>query len=324
MNIRRLVPRHRRTLKDWRLVLVARQYLKCVAFLCVETATGITPRATGFFVVYERDDQLIVYLVTAAHNIYKARAAGCDKLVARVNREDGGTPIALDIPHEAWTCSPLTDVAVVRMTDEEFLEADIYPRWSDWLATDKWIKDWHVGTGDPVIIPGLFTQIKTQQIQPILRFGRISMMPEEKIGITIVDDETVTKVDAYLVEALSRGGVSGSPVFVVCDPHDRGWVFDDSEGWWGDKQPDDDPIRLLGLVHGHYDVHTGEDSFAPQLMGDYELNSGIAVVIPAQAITALLELPEVREEREVAFAQGAEERSNRWQPNSPPLTRKDR
>jgi hypothetical protein len=106
-------------------------------------------------------------------------------------------------------------------------------------------------------------------------------MPRETIGARLDPaSDHKTPVDAYLVEARSWGGHSGSPVFVYFPPDRELGVISVGGG---------PRIMLLGLVHGHYELPQPVDLTGDIFgSGKVSMNAGIAVVIPAQAITELL------------------------------------
>ncbi len=106
---------------------------------------------------------------------------------------------------------------------------------------------------------------------PIVRMGNIAMMPDEPVPTR------TGAIDAYLIEARSIGGLSGSPAFVrrtVSAGIGRSY--------------------LLGLMHGHWDVppEARDDEVA---QADEEaqgkVNMGIAVVVPATKILEVLNQP---------------------------------
>jgi len=89
-----------------------------------------------------------------------------------------------------------------------------------------------------------------------------------------------------LVEARSIGGLSGSPVFLnlgiarIIKKHVK--FASGSQIYY-----------LFGLVHGHYDVETGEiDSLEVEARTDSEsrdsVNTGIAMVVPFRNIDAVI------------------------------------
>jgi hypothetical protein len=92
----------------------------------------------------------------------------------------------------------------------------------------------------------------------------------------------IGKMDAYLIEARSIGGLSESPAFVYRTvPFCTGNFY------------------LLGLIHGHRDI-------APELKNDLDMphdlfekvNMGIAIVVPAKKILEVLNQPKILEEIE--------------------------
>jgi len=101
-------------------------------------------------------------------------------------------------------------------------------------------------------------------------------MPEEPVRIETDDKGTMEDVNAYLVEARSRGGHSGSPAFLFYPMVGPTFI-----------NPTPPAPLLLGMVQGHF-----ESSTDLALPGDIGLprreNAGMAVVIPAQDIADLL------------------------------------
>ena len=64
--------------------------------------------------------------------------------------------------------------------------------------------------GDEVFVVGLFRHRHgTQRNIPIVRVGNLAALTEEKVATN-----DFGLVDAYLIEARSIGGLSGSPVFL--------------------------------------------------------------------------------------------------------------
>jgi hypothetical protein len=93
-------------------------------------------------------------------------------------------------------------------------------------------------------------------------------------------------MDAYLIEARSIGGLSGSPVFL-----NLGVVRYIGNGI---KHSTGGPIQLLlGLVHGHFDVHSSltDDvlSDASQPLSAQRVNTGIAIVVPIEKVVETID-----------------------------------
>src|SRR5436309_3387462 len=83
------------------------------------------------------------------------------------------------------------------------------------FLTDKKIDDCFIGPGDEVFMTGLFTRLEGRSRNiPIVRMGKVAMMPGEEM----LPDAKISGwrggIEAYLVEARSAGGMSGSPAFV--------------------------------------------------------------------------------------------------------------
>jgi hypothetical protein len=96
---------------------------------------------------------------------------------------------------------------------------------------------------------------------PILRMGNLAAYPQERVQVEGVE------MDAYLIEARSIGGLSGSPVFY----HSHG----SHVGILRPSFPDmlspvsEQSFYLIGMVHGHY---TAKE------------NKGIAIVVPISSV----------------------------------------
>ena len=77
---------------------------------------------------------------------------------------------------------------------------------------------------------------------PIVRIGNLASLDEEKV------QTEGGPIDAYLIEARSLGGLSGSPVFL-----NLGTVRQIKRQVVG-AESGAPIIFLLGLIHGHYDT----------------------------------------------------------------------
>lgn len=275
-------------------MLIDEQFRKCVTFLfanVLDKDTGknkTVPAATAFIVSVPIDDVgVIPYLVTARHVIEASRPYG--PLCVRINTTSG-KPVYFDAPQDDWVSNPFTDVAVVAIgqhnvsLDFKFLPISM-------LADDDYVVKHEIGAGDDVFFVGLFSEYAGQQRnQPIIRFGNISLMPNEKIPLRLdPSSDITTPVDAYLVEARSWGGHSGSPAFIYFPPDRK----------LGSIQVGGSNIALLGLVHGHYEI-SQDVAFIGDILGSGKvpINAGIAAVIPAQKIVDTLMQEELVEERD--------------------------
>lgn len=267
------------------MLLYEDQLRKCVAFITAEVededhpGTRIKkPVGTAFFasVRISGTNRSVLYAVTARHNVAFGRAAG--GLNLRVNLE-GGRATEISLPPDSWTVHPTTDVAAMRLDIPNGTQALTLPE--NLLLRDAHTFKSLFAAGDDVIIAALFVRHPgVAQNEPILRFGKISLLPKEPLSIE-VEPGTFQSVPAVLIEAVSWGGQSGAPVFV-----DRSHV--------GGPGP-----FLLGLIHGHHELQQRIE-IQGEVRGEVSMNAGVAIVIPAQAIfETLMDEHLARERQEI-------------------------
>ena len=167
------------------------------------------------------------------------------------------------------------DVAVIPWAPPEQVEHKQIP--TSLFLSDEIIGEKSIGAGDLVFMTGLFTKLAgLSKNLPIVRMGNIAMMPDEKVPTRAFGD-----IEAYLIEARSIGGLSGSPAFVQ-----------ETILGGGGK------IYLLGLVHGHWDIPLESENEMEDIEGGSAINMGIAIVIPAKIILAVINQPELIEKNE--------------------------
>jgi hypothetical protein len=118
-------------------------------------------------------------------------------------------------------------------------------------------------------------------------------MPDEK-----VDTNTFGSIDAYLIEARSIGGLSGSPVFVHLG------IVRNIQGQIRHASNPTGIFYLLGLVHGHWDIpENATDNMTEDISGG-KINMGIAIVVPAVKIFEIINQPKWIEERQAVMEEG--------------------
>jgi hypothetical protein len=146
------------------------------------------------------------------------------------------------------------------------------------IATHDSLIEHYIGIGDDVVVAGLFTRRygKKKNI-PIVRMGNIAAMPDEPLP----DSKTGLSYHAYLLEARSIGGLSGSPVFAFLS-RTRPTIE-------GDIDNSKEYIYLIGIIRGHWD-HEEEKL---QTTVDYakeldQVNMGIATATPAEELKKIL------------------------------------
>jgi hypothetical protein len=102
--------------------------------------------------------------------------------------------------------------------------------------------------------------------------------------------------DAYLIEARSIGGLSGSPVFITIPRRHPIPVSKDQVG----LVETGETTYLLGLVHGHFDIENLNEDAVSDIDNGRGINTGIGVVIPVEKILETIYQPELVEMRKKA------------------------
>jgi hypothetical protein len=216
-----------------------------------------------------------VHLITAKHVIDRIRKYGLQHVLIRVNLKNGESAW-YQTETSDWKYHPTdlsVDVAVTPCGIPDDWDHLVFP--TSMVGTPQQLAAKELSLGDELFIVGLFHHhAGTKRNIPIIRVGNLSALAEEK-----VEAKEFGYIDAYLIEARSIGGLSGSPVFVDFGPAIR--------GIGGVRH------MLLGLIHGHYDQPS------PELGADTQdisrgltterINTGIAIVVPCEKIVEVLD-----------------------------------
>lgn len=265
-----------------------------VAFIFIAKEDGkLIPYGTGFFVgVKNTSDPNVyaTYLVTAKHVLYKPKTTKfLDKVHIRLNNKNGGSEISaipIKIKGKEQTVfmhsDPLVDIAVIPcLPNQEKIDFKFLP--DDMITTRETYKDLHIREGSEVFFTGLFTpHSKTKRNYPIVRFGRVALMTDEKIEL-----EPGKEMDLYLIEAGSFGGNSGSPVFFYLgsDRNPGGLVLGPPI------------IKLAGIMQGTFrdrqEIKVVETKNVPISFS----SMGIAAVVPGYKLHEILFGKELKKKR---------------------------
>jgi len=272
-----------------------RDFRKSVGFLMAGEQHVGTAFLVSVPVSKDPRDGVMIYAVTAGHLVDGTRPDG--DLILRVNKVGGGhEPFPID--HDRWIVSPSVDAAVVRVgyDRKKSRELDVVPIPFDGLLSDVRATELDVGEGDEMFyFATLFASVPGKRRHlPIARFGHVALMPQQDDPITVAfNDDAGCEVfsrtfPAYLAEAYSRGGHSGSPAFLYFPLSRRPGQLPalTAAGPAG-------VMAVLGVVAAHFDVDLEADD--PR-----RGNSGIAVIVPAQHIIDLLMAKDSVKEREEA------------------------
>jgi hypothetical protein len=267
---------------------IPNRILESVVYLYPSQQTAQAGRGaggTGFLIevgagqtrLAELSRSTTLYFVTNRHVVAPDR--GTPALVVRMNTQEGATAIIPTSP-AGWIYGPKDDVAIYPIggLDARQYKFGAVPA-STFLMRNDFYSIW-AGPGDEVFFVGRFVRHEgVQRNTPTVRFGNISMMPFEPV------DTASGPQEAYLVEARSWAGYSGSPVFTYSPEIqvevDQRLDYSDATAEWSGVTE----IHLLGVDCGHFNTGYGD-------------NSGMMVVVPAWAIWELLMRDEVREDRE--------------------------
>jgi hypothetical protein len=242
---------------------------------------------TAFFISVPSETikgRYYTYLVTAKH---VARKLEGKPFFLRVNKRDGGSD-AIQVGDLQWWYHPndeLVDVAVIPRSplwnEYEYKTVPV-----DLFLSSQIIEERKIGCGDEVFIVGLFTKLsgRTRNI-PIVRMGAIAMMPTELVPLESGD------INAYLIEARSIGGLSGSPVFVQGTVRLKQFEPEVFEGHGSHY--------FLGIMRGHWYIppQTKNDEISIEENINGRVNMGIAIVTPADKILEVINQPKLKEMR---------------------------
>ena len=234
-----------------------------------------------------------MYAVTARHVIDGLKRTGLEEGVLRLNRKaSGDTFINHNVPLSHWFVHPSdisNDVALIEMGIPVDADHLVIPM--QLAVTDETISKYSIELGDEVFISGLFWHhYGNKRNIPIVRVGYLAALNEEKISTKLGE------IDGYLVDTISTGGLSGSPVFVNLGSIQS--VFGQLRIPRSGGKP---IIFLLGMIHGHFGADDKPDAEAAR----DAINSGIAIVVAARSILAVIEAYE-SDDKEARNSSGIE------------------
>jgi hypothetical protein len=189
-----------------------------------------------------------------------------------------------------WTYHPdsSVDVAATVCLPPDHID------WIPWPATHfalpQTLEAKNIGAGDLAYITGLFRVVTGhERFMPVVHTGHIAMLPAEKVPV----NGFPSGVDAYLVEAQSIGGLSGSPVFVRRSVR----VLPAKDEVSGVPPLAYGAMWLLGLWQAGWQA-PASSVFGPEGLKGAVIPAGMGVVVPASKILEVLNLPKFRERRD--------------------------
>lgn len=197
---------------------------KSITFIYIKDVNNIwVPNGTGFFVGIKNElDPLKynVYLVTAKHVLKDEKENYYRSIKIKLNRNIGeSSSIEIELSKvDIFTHSDNdVDIALFScLPDQKIYDFKFIP--GDMITNKETIEKHDISEGDDVFFSGLFTShIGQKRNQPIVRFGKVALISDEKIEWK-EKDKPPKYLDLYLLECQSFGGNSGSPVFFQLNP----------------------------------------------------------------------------------------------------------
>ena len=270
---------------------------KTVAFVFVPGKDGKpVANGTAFFIAVANQtnpNRVHNYLVTARHVLTAKDGKPYPKVWLRVNPMEGDAKLldfdlkgAVDEGYFSTHPDETVDLAVVAIEpDYELFDIKALPE--DILVTKQSLHDLNVHEGSDVFFTGLFRQFFGQKRNyPIARFGRVALLPDERIPFGGEGSKDPVPQELFLIESFAFGGNSGSPVFYYLGS-------DRIPG----KLSAGTVIRLAGIMKGTF------LDFWPLAMAETKTvpvskdNVGIAAVIPSHLLHDILFSDALKERR---------------------------
>lgn len=237
------------------------------------------------------------YAVTNWHVAVKLGAC-----ILRLNTPDGKSRQIETEPHEWYFIPNGDDVAICDITDynPELSEGALTFIHEDVFVTQDIIKVHDIGMGDEAFMVGLFVDHPgKEQNVPLARFGNLSRLASAQSPVEQPNDQARP---SHLVDMRSRGGFSGSPVFVYRTPF-TDLKFVDGEARSKPIDPTDLFMMLLGVHCAQFPeeakIKLAESTPDNIKEGDVlKIPSSLTVVVPASEISRLMDLPHFQLSRE--------------------------
>jgi hypothetical protein len=267
---------------------IERRIRKTVTFItltCLRGNMQFRAQGTGFFLSVA-DSRLpnrsFVYLATNRHVAMcwddQKNPMQVQSVAIRLNLKDGSSKDFPSVGNFPWILpsDDSIDLALVPLApDLDVFDCLTVP--DSLLATEDVIKKESIAEGMKLVFSGFFYQVPgLTHMEPILREGIVAMMPDEDLVTT-----TGKRGKVYLGEVHAFHGNSGSPAFV-----DVGGLRGAGIKIGGD-------YRLLGVVSGGYSEGEQNTLVLETPLASKPGNSGIAIIVPASALKALLDDPRV-------------------------------
>ena len=259
------------------------QVKKSVTFIFAKDSNkALNPLGTGFFVLLKTNQKTDTanfgYLVTSKRTLKKQNGSFYDTVYIRLNRKDG---------YSDTVTIPLVQNGQQRyfLHPDSTIDLAVVPAYPDlnrydflflpfgMIAPIDFIKKENITEGEEVFHIGMLPNyIGVLKNIPVVRFGRIAQLSEEKYPW----DNGATEL--YLIETTISKGSIGSPLYYYTpSSKDSGNVTIPAK------------FYLAGIVSGSFG-NSGQDKLKLE-------NNGLVGIVPAYKLSELLNIPSVSEER---------------------------
>jgi len=241
------------------------QWLKTL--ISIEVApnnNSARPIGSGFLVKTPKDH---ILLVTAKHVIIKTEGQAKENLIYRINDKKGNSCLLSDMNISriagAWFFSEKYDVACrfMAFSNQHDIKA---------ISSDYFLPSDHVRPGAPVLILGFPMGLRSEEhSSPIIRKGIVSQA-----------DGNILLIDAAIFPGNSGGPVIYSPTIIVGG---------------GLEVPTINKQLIIGLISqviNYTETAISLQTYKPRIT--FEENAGLAIVIPAEIISTLIQRDDVK------------------------------
>jgi Trypsin-like peptidase domain len=269
---------------------------KTVTFIFLADTNGVllvrnnapVANGTGFFVLVENENGPggYGYLVTAKHVLRDEKGNYFPRVFVRINDKKGGSQfVSVDLvssgEHQNLFVhkDPTVDIAVIPVLPDQHL-FDFLAIPTALIKSKEDFKKSTIAAGSDVFFVGLFVAHYGDKVNtPIFRFGRVAMITDDRITWN-EPPKPVELAELYLLETMSFGGNSGSPVFFTqgADRTPGSIILGPPE------------ITLAGVMRGNFnEPRVGRIIQMPNaVLPVFAQNIGIAAVTPAYLLREIL------------------------------------
>jgi len=274
------------------------QAVRSVAFVYVPDGHGqLQAHGTCFFVGMRHPsipDSGWVYVVTARHvlqrDMYDPTSDLVPQIVIRVNNAKGSAEFlkvllkASGVDKNVYLHPDRSvDLAVLEVPQADPTKLDVSLVGVEMFLSAADVNDHKLNEGIDLFFAGMFTSyLGVSRIQPIVRFGRLAMIPSEPVEWLGLPTELL------LADTFSFGGNSGSPVF----------FYEGIDRDAGSITIGEPLVRLAGVMEGYFpdaeptqtlDVPASARRRGRSRKVIYSFtNTGIAAITPAYKLHEIL------------------------------------